>query len=82
MQAARRQNVAGANGEGTFATGFELFGVRDRSINAFALPGGSIGVHTGLLVQSETESELASVLGHEIGRRDAAPYRARHHQAG
>ncbi|WP_454765511.1 beta-barrel assembly-enhancing protease [Cupriavidus campinensis] len=67
VQAARRQNIAGANGAGTFATGFELFGVRDRSINAFALPGGYVGVHTGLLVQSETESELASVLGHEIG---------------
>ncbi|MWL86310.1 M48 family metalloprotease [Cupriavidus sp. SW-Y-13] len=67
VQAARRQNLAGSNGAGTFATGFELFGVRDRSINAFAMPGGYIGVHTGLLVQSETESELASVLGHEIG---------------
>lgn len=67
VQAARRMNVAGANGAGTFATGFELFGVRDRSINAFAMPGGYIGVHTGLLVQSDTESELASVLGHEIG---------------
>ncbi|CAG2149225.1 Beta-barrel assembly-enhancing protease [Cupriavidus yeoncheonensis] len=67
VQAARRQNISGSNGAGTFATGFELFGVRDRSINAFALPGGYIGVHTGLLVQSETESELASVLGHEIG---------------
>ena len=67
VQAARRQNIAGSNGSGTFATGFELFGVRDRSINAFAMPGGYIGVHTGLLVQSDTESELASVLGHEIG---------------
>lgn len=67
VQAARRQNLAGSNGAGTFATGFELFGVRDRSINAFAMPGGYIGVHTGLLVQSESESELASVLGHEIG---------------
>lgn len=67
VQAARRQNISGSNGSGTFATGFELFGVRDRSINAFAMPGGYIGVHTGLLVQSETESELASVLGHEIG---------------
>ncbi|NYH97949.1 M48 family metalloprotease [Cupriavidus plantarum] len=65
VQAARRQNIAA--GAGTFTTGFELFGVRDRTINAFALPGGYIGVHTGLLVQSETESELASVLGHEIG---------------
>lgn len=67
IQAARRQNLAGTTGGGTFATGFELFAVRDRTINAFALPGGYIGVHTGLLVQSETESELASVLGHEIG---------------
>jgi predicted Zn-dependent protease len=67
VQAARRQNISGSNGAGTFATGFELFGVRDRSINAFAMPGGYIGVHTGLLVQSESESELASVLGHEIG---------------
>lgn len=67
VQAARRQNISGSAGGGTFSTGFELFGVRDRTINAFALPGGYIGVHTGLLVQSETESELASVLGHEIG---------------
>lgn len=67
VQAARRMNISGSNGAGTFATGFELFGVRDRSINAFAMPGGFIGVHTGLLVQSDTESELASVLGHEIG---------------
>jgi len=44
-----------------------LFGVKDRSINAFALPGGFLGVHTGLIVAAETESELASVLGHEIG---------------
>jgi predicted Zn-dependent protease len=67
IQAARRQNISGSGGSGTFALGFELFGVRDRTINAFALPGGYIGVHTGLLVQSETESELASVLGHEMG---------------
>ncbi|TWG84251.1 putative Zn-dependent protease [Cupriavidus gilardii J11] len=67
VQAARRQNLAGTGGGGTFATGYELFAVRDRTINAFALPGGYIGVHTGLLVQSETESELASVVGHEIG---------------
>ncbi|MBY4945952.1 M48 family metalloprotease [Cupriavidus respiraculi] len=67
VQAARRQNLAGSTGAGTFATGFELFAVRERSINAFALPGGYIGVHTGLLVQSDTESELASVVGHEIG---------------
>lgn len=46
---------------------FEFFPVQDASINAFALPGGYIGVHTGLLATAATESELASVLGHEIG---------------
>lgn len=46
---------------------FEFFGVRDPAINAFALPGGYIGVHTGLVVTAQSESELASVLAHEIG---------------
>src|SRR6185436_6069748 len=45
---------------------FEFFAIRDPSINAFALPGGFIAVHTGLISTSETESELASVLSHEI----------------
>ncbi len=45
---------------------FEFFGVDDPSVNAFALPGGFIGVHTGLLVTAQSESELASVLGHEV----------------
>jgi len=45
---------------------FEFFGLRDASINAFALPGGFIGVRSGLLTASETESEVASVLSHEI----------------
>ncbi|HEX6362705.1 MAG TPA: M48 family metalloprotease, partial [Albitalea sp.] len=45
---------------------FEFFAVRDASINAFALPGGFVGVHTGLLNAAETESQLASVLAHEI----------------
>ena len=46
---------------------FELFGVRDASINAFAMPGGLIGIHTGLISAAASESELASVLGHEMG---------------
>ncbi len=45
---------------------FEFFAVPDSSINAFALPGGYIGVHTGLILLSQTESELAGVLAHEI----------------
>ncbi len=46
---------------------FHFFVVKDPSINAFAMPGGVIGVHTGLFLASNSESELASVLGHEIG---------------
>lgn len=45
---------------------FEFFAVRDASINAFALPGGYIGVHTGLISAARSESELAGVLAHEI----------------
>jgi predicted Zn-dependent protease len=45
---------------------FDFFVVRDATLNAFALPGGYIGVHTGLLLAAQTESEFASVLGHEI----------------
>ena len=50
------------------ATGkqFTFFLVDDPQINAFAGPGGYIGVHTGLVLASETESELASVVAHEI----------------
>lgn len=46
---------------------FNFFVVQDNSINAFAMPGGVIGVHTGLMLAANNESELASVLGHEIG---------------
>jgi predicted Zn-dependent protease len=46
---------------------FNFFVVQDGSINAFAMPGGVIGVHTGLMLAANSESELASVLGHEIG---------------
>ena len=46
---------------------FEFFLVKDNSLNAFALPGGFIGVHSGLIVAAQSESELASVLSHEVG---------------
>jgi beta-barrel assembly-enhancing protease len=46
---------------------FEFFLMRDNTLNAFALPGAFIGVHSGLLLAAESESELASVLAHEIG---------------
>jgi predicted Zn-dependent protease len=46
--------------------GFYFFPINDPNINAFAMPGGYIGVHTGLIVSAQTESELAGVLAHEI----------------
>jgi predicted Zn-dependent protease len=45
---------------------FHFFAVPDSSINAFALPGGYVGVNTGLILLAQNESELASVLAHEI----------------
>ena len=45
---------------------WEAFLVRDRSVNAFALPGGFIGVHLGLIAMTVSRDELASVLGHEL----------------
>ncbi|MGH8122290.1 MAG: M48 family metalloprotease, partial [Rudaea sp.] len=45
---------------------FTFFVVRDNDINAFALPGGFVGVNAGLITTTETENELAAVLAHEI----------------
>lgn len=45
---------------------FEFFTLNNNAINAFALPGGFIGVNTGLILTAQSESELASVLSHEI----------------
>ncbi len=45
---------------------FEPFLVRDRSVNAFALPGGYIGVHLALIAMTTSRDELASVLAHEL----------------
>jgi predicted Zn-dependent protease len=45
---------------------FEFFMVDDDAINAFALPGGFIGMNAGLILASETESEVAGVLAHEV----------------
>ena len=45
---------------------FTFFVLRDESLNAFAMPGGYIGIHAGLVVTAETESELAGVIAHEV----------------
>ena len=46
--------------------GFTFFMVNEPSINAFAGPGGYIGLNVGLFLASETESEMAGVMAHEI----------------
>ncbi len=45
----------------------DFFVVLDPMINAFALPGGHVGINSGLISATRTESELAGVLSHEIG---------------
>jgi predicted Zn-dependent protease len=64
MQAALRRGDLSAELQERFA--WQLFLVRDRSVNAFALPGGYLGVHTGLIAAVSTADELAAVLAHEL----------------
>lgn len=45
---------------------YNFFIINDKAINAFAAPGGYIGVNAGLILAAESESELASVMAHEI----------------
>jgi predicted Zn-dependent protease len=45
---------------------FEFFALHDPTINAFALPGGFMGFNSGLILASQSESELAGVMSHEI----------------
>lgn len=45
---------------------FEFHVVEDSSVNAFALPGGQVVIHTGLLLAAESPSEVTGVLAHEI----------------
>lgn len=45
---------------------FNFFLIKDNSINAFALPGGFIGINAGLILATKSESELAGVMAHEI----------------
>lgn len=45
---------------------FKFFLINDKVLNAFALPGGFIGINYGLVLATESESELASVMAHEV----------------
>lgn len=44
----------------------ELIVVKNPTMNAFAVPGGVVGVHTGLFIYAESEAQFASVLSHEL----------------
>jgi predicted Zn-dependent protease len=48
-------------------TQWEIVVFRSKQVNAFALPGGKIGVYTGILPVTKTAAQLAAVLGHEVG---------------
>lgn len=63
-QLGHRLVAASTTGGGQNVT---VFAVRDPQINAFALPGGFVGINSGLLVSADSESELAGVVAHEIG---------------
>ena len=64
MQAAQRRGDVSPELAERFA--WELLLSRDRSVNAFALPGGYLGLHLGLLAISTSADEIAAVLAHEL----------------
>ncbi|MCA0211947.1 MAG: M48 family metalloprotease [Proteobacteria bacterium] len=64
LAAARQRGDLGAELDQRFA--WEIFLGKDRSINAFALPGGYLGLHLGLVGAVANRDELASVLAHEL----------------
>jgi predicted Zn-dependent protease len=64
MTAARARGDLGVDLEERFA--WDVMLIRNRTINAFALPGGYLGVHLGLIAVVESRDELASVLAHEL----------------
>jgi len=64
MQAAQRRGEVTPELAERFA--WELLLSRERSVNAFALPGGYLGLHLGLLAISTSADEIAAVLAHEL----------------
>jgi predicted Zn-dependent protease len=64
LAAARQRGELTAELDQQFAWDVAL--IRDRTINAFALPGGYLGVHLGLIAAVSSPDELASVLAHEL----------------
>jgi predicted Zn-dependent protease len=65
IDALGQQIVAKSPNENKFPFTFKI--VDDKSINAFALPGGPVFVHRGAIEAADNEAQLAGVMGHEIG---------------
>lgn len=61
------QRIAAAVGNELPDAKWEFVVFESNELNAFALPGGKVGVYTGLLKLAESDAELATVMGHEIG---------------
>lgn len=61
------QRIAKAVGSELPDAKWEFVVFESKDVNAFALPGGKVGVYTGLLQLAENDAELATVMGHEIG---------------
>ena len=64
LKAARQRGEITPEQDARFA--WEVMLARDRTVNAFALPGGYLGVHLGLIALVGNRDELASVLAHEL----------------
>lgn len=56
---------------GTQPFKYEFFVVRDDSLNAFAVPGGKVFVHAGLIARASNEDEIAGVMAHEVAHAHA-----------
>jgi len=61
------QRIAAVVGKELPDAKWEFVVFESKDVNAFALPGGKVGVYTGLLKLAESDAELAAVMGHEIG---------------
>ena len=61
------KRIAAAIGNDMPNAQWEFVVFESKELNAFALPGGKVGVYTGLLQLAESDAELAIVMGHEIG---------------
>ena len=64
VAAARASGAIDPDTDQAFA--WESFLLSERSVNAFAMPGGFVGVHLGLIALTSTSDQLASVLAHEL----------------